>query len=412
MNPSPPQSDGAPAEDAVAALDARRRFVFGRIVWLWLGLFLGFAAVDAVVARVDAADSGGEMELGHPLLGWTNTAGHGDDELDRHHDRFGLRGEDIPDDADPRELRILGLGDSRIYGAGEGVAQADVWNHALEDLLNAGRRRPVRVLNGGVMGYSVAQSCRRAVTLLDAVEPDLVFVAVSTSAQALLEDPDLGGFVEVDGRFVSRALASRWDPRLLPAVALTDDLLSRYSAIYSRHKNREVMQGTMPPIFLRWRYFDRVKDRDYLLRCLDATWASIRDLKAACEARGIELRMAVIPTSEMATPDRWQKWVQENAAIWQLPSDVVPQQSLNALKRTLRRDLGVEVWDLSGDVFEMGRNFDSNFIWDDVHHWTPRGHERIAAGLMRELLADGLLKRLNDRRTAAPRERAFGTLAR
>ncbi|QDU86263.1 hypothetical protein Pla163_34140 [Planctomycetes bacterium Pla163] len=412
MTDSSPQfggdpSGGDPPTDEFAQLDAERSFMLKRILHILLGLFVGFAAVDAVVAQVDASENEAEMELGHPLLSWTNTVDYHDPVLDRHHDRYGLRNREIEADADPTEVRIAGFGESRIYGAGEGVAQDDVWNHALERLLNANRRVPVRVLNGGVMGYSVAQSCRRAVLLLDALEPDLVFVTVAATPQALIEDPDLGGFVEVDGRFVSRAMAARWPEPLLPLVALGDAVLGRWSAIYTRHKNREVMQGDLPPFFLRWRYFGDPKGRDYLERCLQATWDSVSDLRTACEERGIELRFAILPDTEVATAERWKEWLQKNGSLWGLPADTQPERSIDALEAKLN-GLGVETWNMTPEVKGMGKYFFQHYIRDDVHHWTPKGHQRVAEGLMRWLLKDGLLKRLTTERAANPRTQPFG----
>ena len=119
----------------------------------FLGAFVGLVGVDRGVAYWDRFE--GEQTVGaivpHPQLGWTNRPLFVNDEFETHLDRFGLRNDEIPTDADPTEVRIAGFGASRLYGAG-GALQSWCWHEHLERELNATGSDPVRVLNGGVIG--------------------------------------------------------------------------------------------------------------------------------------------------------------------------------------------------------------------------------------------------------------------
>lgn len=71
----------------------------------------------------------------------------------------------------PERPRVLVLGDSMSFG--EGVGAEDSWPAVLEHALG------VRVYDGGVPGYGSPQMRARMATLLPALRPDLVLVALS-----------------------------------------------------------------------------------------------------------------------------------------------------------------------------------------------------------------------------------------
>jgi lysophospholipase L1-like esterase len=86
----------------------------------------------------------------------------------------GLRGPDMPPKAQG-ELRILSLGESTTFAAGMPYEQC--YSHMLERLLDEdGRGRPVRVINGGVPGYSLFQGFQYLKHRGVALEPDVVMI--------------------------------------------------------------------------------------------------------------------------------------------------------------------------------------------------------------------------------------------
>jgi hypothetical protein len=87
----------------------------------------------------------------------------------------GLRAEDVPAAKEPNEFRILTLGDSATFGQSVGFQQT--WSQQLERLLAAKYPdRKIRVINGGVPGYSVLQGYYLMREIGLAYHPDLVIV--------------------------------------------------------------------------------------------------------------------------------------------------------------------------------------------------------------------------------------------
>ncbi len=93
---------------------------------------------------------------------------------------------------------ILAIGDS--FTVGFGVEQKEAWPAQLENVLNRSRRQPVRVVNAGVSGYSLAQIRILAEELLDRLEPRLVVLGLYSSRYWRIENP----YVYWDGILVSR----------------------------------------------------------------------------------------------------------------------------------------------------------------------------------------------------------------
>ena len=87
----------------------------------------------------------------------------------------GLR-DDLVEDID--EFRILAVGDS--FTGGEGVEANETWPKQLQSKLNARANlpKPIRVINGGVTGYSVRQMRLMTQELVPKFKPEVVIVAV------------------------------------------------------------------------------------------------------------------------------------------------------------------------------------------------------------------------------------------
>lgn len=89
---------------------------------------------------------------------------------------LGLRDEEIPSPKPSGEYRALVLGDSSIFG--HGVKLEETFVKQLQDRLQkAYPDRKVRVVNGGVSGYSSFQGRLLLAELKPKIEPDLVILA-------------------------------------------------------------------------------------------------------------------------------------------------------------------------------------------------------------------------------------------
>jgi len=131
----------------------------------------------------------------------------------------GLRGAGAPEPKAASDFVILALGDSNTAGP---LDLPDHWPDDLQHLVDLNRSdRHVRVLNGGVYGYTSFQGLRRLRHLLR-YEPDLVFVSFGANEGHTVRVPDeeyaarMGFLRRLDGL------------RLLPPLAqLVFDLADR-----------------------------------------------------------------------------------------------------------------------------------------------------------------------------------------
>ena len=204
-NPAPAPGD-TPVDAAVA-----RGPVLRQLAVVFLGLLLGLVAVDVAIGRFESAkdlsDKG--MLVWDETLSWTNRPGF--EGKKGRISSLGLRSPEIPVDAPSDEVRVLGVGASRTFGAGKGgPTMSEIWSHFLEELTNSKLEGNWRVLNGGVNGYSLRQSVRRAIQLLDATQPDLVVVFVSPGRQLLLDPSSARNITQLpSGRLISQGRRAR-----------------------------------------------------------------------------------------------------------------------------------------------------------------------------------------------------------
>lgn len=381
--------------------------VLARLLVVLAGVLVGLAVVDQIVVAWDADQEGDEEIrpiIAHEQIGWVNRPYYENPELRTQLDRFGLRNPDIPADAPLDEVRILGLGASRIYGAG-GALQPWCWNYALEEIL-AGRG--VRVLNGGVSGYSTLQACRRAAALLDAVEPDLVFVVASTGAQMMLDPSSARNWVrfgDEPDQLVPADVVAAWPEFLVPAVVRVHRILTANSGIYRRHRARFQANGNRVGEVQRW-VVSRAERSAVAEEMLTATLDEVEALGVLCAERGIELRMLVLPEISQDSEPAWRTFLRRNQQSGAPPVGTPRDEPTTVLEELLRAR-GLETWNFFDEVDRMGVDR-KRFIMGDNFHWSEAGHRVVAQGIAQRLREDGLLRRLIERRAAAPRARAFG----
>jgi lysophospholipase L1-like esterase len=94
--------------------------------------------------------------------------------------QLGYRGRDIRAEAPPDVLRVLALGGSTTFGVG--LVDGETWPVALENQLNAalaaapGKYRRAEVINGGVPGYTSAESLIQLALRGVYLRPDVVIL--------------------------------------------------------------------------------------------------------------------------------------------------------------------------------------------------------------------------------------------
>ena len=389
----------------------QRAPILGRLALTFAGVLLGLALVDKSVAAWDSGQRAQQGRGGHSpdeVLGWNNNPHFENPEFGTRLDRFGLRNPEIPPDAPRDELRIAGFGASRIYGAG-GAMQAWIWNYQLEELLASEVEPPARVLNGGVMGYSTLQACRRAGLLLDALEPDLVFVCVSPGAQLMLDPSSARHWVRYGdgaGDLIPADVVEGWPRAAIPLIAPIHRFLSAHSGIYRRMRAKFQVGGEQDPLLQRWMLTFQPHSAA-IEELIGATLAEARALRDQCAESGTELVVVVLPEIFQCNDQVWEHHLREHQRSGAPPIGTPRREPLDALEQ-LFAGQGFRTWSFWDEVERMGLDRLRYVVSRTDNHWTRAGHELVARGLAQRLKQSGLLEELAGARRARPRERAFG----
>ncbi len=395
-------------EDALTRADPIRPGpILARLALTLLGVLVGMAVVDRAILAVDAsqgADGGTGAIMQVQGLGWTNKPFFENPEFETRLDRFGLRNDEIPQTASPAELRIAGFGASRVFGAGGGM-QPWCWNYQLEQQLE---ESDVRVLNGGVMGYSGLQAARRARLFLDALEPDLVFVLVSPGRQMMVDNSSALNWVQIgdDPENLVPADVVEGLPELLQGPAIWIHRLGNaYSGIYRRLRANVDVGNERGAEIAMWRLTTSPMSAS-IAESVERTLLEFEALAETCDRRGIELRALVFPDIEQDSELAWQGFVRNNQAQGAPPIGTPREEPSRELQRRLEEH-GLQVWNFYEEVSRMGTSRKS-YIMKDNFHWSEPGHQVFARGLARRMREEGLLESLAARRSANPRTRPFG----
>ena len=150
---------------------------------------------------------------------------------------IGLRDDEVQSPKPPNTLRVLGLGDSTMWGWG--VFGNEGYLEVLEDELQwmVGAQEQVEVVNAAVPGYMAVQEAATLELLGPRVEPDAVVIQYDQN------DAQLASFLISEGKLVlpsvmfSRHLFVTWLPNLLRGQETTKySLLLLSEAI--EHDNR------------------------------------------------------------------------------------------------------------------------------------------------------------------------------
>lgn len=395
--------------DGLSTAPVQRAAALRLFAWVFLGVAIGFAAFDRGVGLADAkqgADGGNRSIFTDERLGWLNRPHFENAEYQTRLDRFGLRSPEIPDDAPLDELRLAGFGASNVYGAG-GALQPWCWNYKLETLVRA-RVPAARVHNGGVMAYSALQSCRLAASLLDALEPDLVLVLVSPSAQLMLDPSSAARFVRVaegPGGLVPKDVVAGWPQFLHLPVARTHRFLSEWSALYRRQRAKFQVNDRRDESIQRW-MVSRAPRPAAVEAMYQRTLEEFSALAEACRQRGVELRVGILVDVIQDSEKAWANYLRNNQLEGAPPLETPRREPIEVLREALEAR-GIACWDFFEEADRMGQDRRAYLMPDDAH-WNEAGHLVLARGIFKRLEAEGLLETLRQRRAAKPRQRPYG----
>lgn len=259
--------------------------------------------------------------------------------------------------------RALALGGSTTFGE-KTRHERDTWVYRLEEKLRAAHGADYDVINGGVGGYNVVENLIHYALLLDGLDPDVVILYVGINDV----HPRLMGELARD--YTNSRIPFRGEstslPRANPALAS--------SALYRLHMLREIEQRTYAHIYLY----------------VQGPYPPVDEWPAALQRNGPEIYQAhlenlvrlllaqgrrVVIVPQVFVPAR--RSAQDQAF------DVGVQQH-NAVNARVAEQFDCPLVDLRSE--EFGRQD----LMDNCH-FTPRGHEKMAATLFDFLQSDPTL---------------------
>lgn len=299
-----------------------RRWLAGALaltVLAELGLRFGLGMCDPVLYRSDAA------------CGYLPAP-------NQHFRRFfhrndinalGMRSPEVPAQKDPRELRVLFVGDSVTFGAAR-YGQSDIFTSLLDRELSAQVGRPVRVLNASTSGWAASNGVGYLKSR-GTFDADLVVFALNTGdlMQAFAPSP-----VDANPRYPSQrpplALAEAWQryawPRLARAAPPAD-------------------AGSLPAVEVEAATAsDAARVRE-----------ALAEAKAVCDASGSALALVFIPA---------------NGEAWSHAGYV---RALQALREWAARE-GIGFSDLTPVLAALP----AQDVYFDHIHLRARGHRAVA----------------------------------
>lgn len=385
------QGTGSPVAPALA-----------RVALLILGLLIGLLIFDRALGWYDSSKdlSQDDLLMRDPELAWTNRPGFTNERV--FINSVGLRGPELPAVPPANEIRILGTGPSTTFGAGEGGPDTEhTWAAALERGIAAlpGDQGDVKVLNGGVPGYSVTQAARRALHLIPIVKPDLVLVFVGPGSQAMLDVSATRNYVPVDGELVPADIVNDTPAVLLPAAILAHKAVS-FSALYKRWRLKATDNGRRSDDIDRF-VLSRAPRRPLLEPMLESTWDNLETLAAGCRKAGVELRAILVPEFFMDAEAPWRDHLAKNANMGAPPVGTPRREPIDVLAEKLKA-MGIQSWSMFDALNMIGTDHE-RYCCPDGRHWSADGHEVVATAMLNALQRDGLLDTLRQRRAAKPR---------
>lgn len=391
-----------------AKLAISRSFALRTLAILCVPVVLGFAVTDWAVGQANKANkiegNSGSL-VDHDLLGYAPLPGFRSDKVQIS--SLALRSEEIPADAAPTELRILGIGASLSYGMG-GNDQEFVWTYALEEMLEKTPQAP-RVLNGSVPGYASLQTADRGMLLIDSVQPDLILFFIRPGRQSMVAPTQAISLTEVGGTMVPDDIIEGWPESLRFLPATLHKTLSNWSNLYLRHRaNAKTSMRTEEPAPLFTLSRSEAWPKGTRPR-VQKTLEEVTQFIKRAKREGVVVRFIICPEPGQTTDASWANYIRDHQADGAPPFGTARMEPTEFLGELLELR-GGESWDIS----EMLNGFGfgpSAFVSPVNLHWNERGHRQVAGTLKTLILESGLLEELAAKRAANPRAQGHGSQA-
>lgn len=351
-------------------------------------LCLGLVAAEAVARRVLPRPGFQPYPVGqppgligrHPVRGYAYTPRFSgrvrtpETDIAVMTNELGLRDEPFPHGA---PIDILAIGDS--FTAGFGVDADSAWPSQLESQLGArsSSRRPLRVVNGGISGYSARQARQLLEEIAGPLNPRIVIAGVYASRFWRIDNPyvyfhgtavlqsDTSALTPVEGGFLTRGTErsslmrpSSWlDRNCYVGAHLFRGVRAARSAIRDRIAPREPVAGS----------------REEMRTLLAPLVSELEETQRYCLSRDIRLVVLLIVHQEadgsfLEEYRTMNAVVSEACDVWHVPV-VDPVPEMIAVAR-------------GEPTFRLSRD----------HHWSPHAHRVAADALCGRLLGDETLK--------------------
>jgi len=260
------------------------------------------------------------------------------------------------------EIRVLSLGDSMAVGLG--VSGGDTYANQLEMLL---RRRydPVRVINGGVGGYSIWQEIDLLKEKGIHVQPDIVLVAfywndLYTKPNRVIPLPRNQGGEQLDADAGANSKYLR--------------LLKRSTFLQFLRERLNILWFKISPTF-DWVHQEMIfegRSSPYLEEAYRDIADDLEEFKALADTHGFVPILLVLPIS---------------AQVTHLDAPVHMQQRIISIAKKL----GLRTLDLLRPLQRAHATGSELFIpWEYVHY-SPQGHKVVAEAIGQYLLQAGLV---------------------
>jgi lysophospholipase L1-like esterase len=334
-----------------------------KLLVLTLGVMFAYA-LGELLTRIFVPDPAFQFEnriemfQEDPIVGYKNKpnyVGYAEGFIRIETNSLGYRGKEVTLQKPPRTFRILGLGDSVMWGAG--VQDSETYLRLLERELNqsfsATTHLRFEIVNTGVIGYSTHQELLTLQRDGIRLSPDVVVVGFELNDSYPTEDPfyNVGTFHQPSKDNVRRRAYSPTPPVRLyfyrflrsQARSLRSELSSNKQAT-PVHKQEEWLPGSF-------------EDRNWpVMQC------HFRTMKRLSDEQGFHLLILLFPTADQLDSSAEHPVPQARVAKF-LASEAIDHL----------------------DLLDVFPNKGREVFWDYMH-LTPTGHRLVARAILHYLI--------------------------
>ena len=299
---------------------------------------------------------------------------------------LGLRDREFPVEKPPQTVRVLMLGDS--FTEGDGVESNETFSKLIEaQLRSAVPGNRVEVINAGVGSYSPILEYLYLKTEGLRLNPDLVVLNLDLSD--FYDDINYSMLATLDSAGVPLGVSPGGTPEEEHGIATkVKDFFKDHTRIYNfiRLRINRYIEGVRHEGNFTGdlRYDKYAMLRDNHATADDSEWSLsyrylllIRDF---LRDRGIDLWITVYPYGQQVSPKEWNV----GRRFWGFKPDTLYSIQPQGFVEAFCVRSGIHVVNMCQQMRDSSRTVFPLYLSDNGH-WTPRGHEVVAAILKSEL---------------------------